>query len=240
MFEQSFHTCPACGVEIRQRLEDEDEFLCGSCGRRFRILHDTASGKTGLIDVSREEIPEPLYLPKGSIRAGVTVLLSLASWILILRAVPVPAYLFGLLLTMIGYYFGFRKKLKAAQSRILDAAAHAAAPLFLPANVIRVLLIMGFFAAGLVLLVRRQLTEMRNLEFFVVFFGLVVGYLFAKLSGRLKTTAFFVLLNHAKGLLVIVAALTLTVLLLTDLQAGRAYLNLGLAATVSFYFGSRS
>lgn len=51
---------------------------------------------------------EPLNLPKGSIRSFVTLTMALSCWALVVTGRPVPAWLFSLILTVIGYYFGFR------------------------------------------------------------------------------------------------------------------------------------
>ena len=240
MFRQTFHRCPSCDTEIRQRIEDEKEVTCASCRKRFGILQDEAGGRTGLVEIEAREIPEPLYLPKGSVRALVTLLLAVSCWILVFRSTPVPAYLFSLLLTIIGYYFGFRQKVKAAESRIYDAMARAKEPLFMPPGFIRFVLIAGFCASGVWLWRRGRLGELHHLEFFAMLAGLVVGYLYARLMRPVRESSLYLLLNHLKGLVVLASAFALCALLLCGAAPDRQHVALSLSCLVTFYFGSRS
>jgi hypothetical protein len=201
---------------------------------------DEDAGKAGFIEIRERPIPEPLFLPRGSIRAMVTVVSALAAWVMITAGQLVPGYHLNLLLAILGYYFGFRITMKAAQSHILDATARKEDPLFLPPGLIRLFLIGGFLFAGGVLWKRGELAYFAYAEFFIILAGLIGGFIFAKFSSGWKEAPGYILFNHLKGAVVLLAAGTLAVLLLTDLHEAHRYTGLLLAAVVSFYFGSRS
>ena len=77
----------------------------------------------------------------------------------------------------------------------------------------------------------------------LVLAGLVLGYLFAKVFSPIRESGFFILLNHLKGLAVLVATVCLVWMLLTGAYADKqyaSYVSLLLTCVVSFYFGSRS
>ena len=123
MFEKHLCQCPDCGSVVREPLEDGAAYTCPVCRKSFGVVLDQASGRTAFIERSAAHVPEPLYLPKGSIRALTTILIAASSWIVIFGGRDVPGYLFGLLLTIIGYYYGFRTTMKAAESWIHDVGA---------------------------------------------------------------------------------------------------------------------
>lgn len=240
MFELRAYRCPNCGAEIREELTDGQRFDCLNCRRSFRVLLDESTHKAGFVPLDAAVVREPLNLPRGSVRATATLAAAGCCWILVLVNAPVPGYLLSLLLTVIGYYFGFRQKLKRAQSRILDASATAQEPLNLPGGSIRMVLIVGFAVCAVVLWARRQMADPTYLEFFIVLAGLVAGYFFARLFSGTVGTTLGNLINHAKGVLVLVATVALAVLLLGGLYADQPQLGLTLACLISFYFGSRS
>jgi len=240
MFELATYHCPDCGLEIHEKLADAQAFECSGCRRRYQVLLDESTRKAGFVRLDAAAIQEPLGLPKGSVRAVATLTTAGCCWVLMAADDPVPGYLLSLLLAVIGYYFGFRQKLKGAGSRILDASAHTIEPLHLPGGSIRLVLILGFAACGTLLWARRQLVDPAHLEFFIVLAGLVVGYFFARFAAVAAGSAFGNLVNHTKGFLVLIATAGLAVLLLTGTHAQAPRLGLTLACFISFYFGSRS
>jgi len=199
---------------------------------------DESTGKAGLIDISGQDTPEPLYLPKGSIRAIVTILVSVSCWILVFWKRDVPSYLLSLLLTVIAYYFGFRKKVKSAEGRIYDTSARPERPLGLPSGLIRILLSIGFAAAAFWLLLRGKLADLKYLEFIIILGGLILGHFFSRIIVPVKRRSLRLWVNHGKGLLVLIAAIWLSVSLFGETH--NQYIELSLAALISFYFGSRS
>ena len=240
MFELEACRCPECRTAIHEELVDGAEFICSGCGRIFRVLREASTGSIGFVPSGAGAVVEPLHLPQGSVRALATFVLAGACWVLMLSGRQVPDYLLSLLLTVIAYYFGYRKKASSAQSRIYDAAAKADAPLFLPGGMIRFALIGGFAACGVVLYAAGKMGQMEYLEFYAILLGLVVGYIFGKVLGPLGGTTVGNQINHIKGVVVLGASLWLFVLLMAERGADGNYLGLGLACVVSFYFGSRS
>ena len=241
MFElQSCH-CPTCGVEIRGSIEDGQEYQCTSCHKKYIVLADKQTDKIGLVLLEESKIEEPLYLPRGSLRAITTILLAGCCWILIFINQDVPSYLLSLLLTVIGYYFGFRKKEAMVRGRMYDAAAKIENPLFLPAGYIRVFLIAGFLVSAGILWARGQLGDLTYLEFFLILAGFTGGYIFARLLVNLEDVpAVYNSLLHLKGLILLGSAFALAVMLLTLHYQQNAYPPLVCACVISFYFGSRS
>lgn len=240
MFEMATYRCPDCGMEIREELTDGQAFECTSCRHPFRVMLDASTKHVGLVPLGRADLQEPLGLPRGSVRAISTLTTASCCWTLIFIGRPVPGYVLSLLMTTIGYYFGFRQRVKAAGSRIIDAAARPKEPLNLPGGSIRTLLIFGFAVTGVVLSARGQLTDPAYLEFFVILAGLVAGYFFARFFKATVSPGAMNFIGHAKGTLVIGATVVLAVVLLTGAYVGLPRIGLTLACLISFYFGSRS
>ena len=240
MFEKTAYQCPRCQSEFRQEFEETDLFTCDICGRRFRVLLDKQSGAAAFFEQQSKEIPEPLYLPKGSVRSLVAIAMALSCWVLIFAGRDAPSYLLSLLLTIIAYYFGFRTKVKAAESRIYDPAFKVSRPLFLPGGFVRAILILGFSASLIFLLTRGKLSE-AHIEFFLILFGLIAGYVFGRIWIRMEGGAAYVLVNHAKGAVVLLVAAYLVYLFVSGLYAETPPLHASvLCAVLSFYYGSRS
>ena len=240
MFEKTMVHCPGCEAIVREEIRDGTEFTCPSCSRRYSVMIDEQSGKAGFVELAKKEAPEPLFLPRGSIRALVTLAMSFSCWLMILTGKDAPGYLLSLLLAIIGYYFGFRKKIKTAESRIFDASAVAEEPLFLPPGVIRFFLVVGFVISGIVLCARGRFDELPYLEFFIILFGLILGYIVAKAFSSYEGGPLHSLVNHLKGAVVLAAAFYLMYLFLSGAHGDANYLPLVLAAIISFYFGSRA
>ena len=238
MFEKEALHCPRCGYEIRSELTDGEAFVCAVCRSRFRVILDDKAGKAAFYEEAPGQMPEPLYLPRGSIRALVAIAASASAWALIVMDRDVPGSLLSLILAVLAYYFGFRVTVKAAGSRMYDPAAVQTQPLNLPGGFIRTLLIVGFLVAGAVLVVRERIGSEKYLEFFVILAGMVAGYVFGRVFSVARVGRAMVLVNHAKGAVVLAAAGWLTYLLFAG---GCSNLHLtALCAVVSFYYGSRS
>ena len=244
MFEKQTYQCAKCGYESQEPLTDGGVFICSACQAHFKVLLDEETGKIGLVEQDTKSVPEPLFLPKGSIRAGVAILMACSCWWLVIVGQDVPGYLFGLLLTVLGYYFAFRSKAKAADSHIFDATATPEEPLFLPSGFVRKFLIAGFLVSGVILATRGTFTQAKHLEFFIILGGLVFGYAIAKAIQSLGVTSLSVAFNHLKGVAVIFVAGWLTFIFLSgqyvDHSGADAATVIALCAVVSFYYGSRT
>jgi len=204
-------------------------------------MTDEGTGRVAFVEESAGEMPEPLHMPRGSIRAMTALATSGSCWALMATGRDVPGAVLSLLLTVLGYYFGFRVKVKAAGSRIYDPSAVEAQPLGLPGGVVRKLLILGFAVTGVVLLVRGRLGEPAYVEFFIVLAGLVAGYVFGRIFSTSTLGPAAVLLNHVKGAAVLAAAGLLAVLLVSGAHADLPpAVLIVLCALISFYYGSRS
>lgn len=233
------YCCPDCGAEIRGTVAEGRQLDCVNCHRQFRVLLNTTGGRANLIPIQPTTVREPLGLPKGSIRAIATLGTAGCSWGLMLTGGTVPDYVLGLLLAIIGYYFGFRQKDRGTGGPAPDAS-RTPEPLGLPGGTIRMMLIGGFGISTMVLYSRGQLGSPQYLEFFLILAGLIAGYFFSRLFAGVAGSHIGILINHAKGLIVLVATVQLVVLLLSGGHAEHPQVGLALACVISFYFGSRS
>ena len=231
--------CPGCGTEIREVLVDRQQFDCPNCGRQYRVLVDKTDGWTGMIPLHTSPAREPLGLPKGSIRAIATLTVAGCSWGLVVAGIDVPAHLLGLLLAIIGYYFGFRQKDRAAGGRVIDACTKPQEPLGLPGGTIRMMLIGGFAVSALILYSRGRLSSAVYIEFFLILAGLIAGHFFSRFFAATTGGRFGNLIVHLKGLIVLTATVGLAIVLMSDSRSEHAGLGLALACVISFYFGSR-
>ncbi len=239
MFELKTFYCPGCGAQITDNLKDEDEYTCPTCRRLFHVLVDERSENVGFISSDAIALSDPLWLPKGSIRAITTILLSLVCWILIVLNRTVPGYLLSLLLTVTSYYFAFRKK-DGTQDRFYDVSRPHQSPLSLPSGSIRNFLIIGFVISAVILLARGRFTEPHFIEFFMILAGLIAGHLLAKALPHINNAAVLNGFNHIKGLAVLIAVFALTLLLLTNNHQDLWPASVAMSCVISFYFGSRS
>lgn len=232
--------CPYCGAGNMVSPAATARAECFTCRRPFRVL----AGHDGRFNTVRQ-VPEPLHLPKGSVRALVTLTTAGICWLLILREKPVPDHLLGLLLAVIGYYFGFRRSgatVPATATLGEDGGTRAVVqPLFLPGGSIRFLLIAGFLVAAMVLINQGRILDETLLEFYAIFSGLVLGHVFARLTARFEGSDGAIFANHLKGAAVLAATFLLAFLLLRGLPAGLGHWpTLALSCLISFYFGSKS
>ena len=234
------YRCPHCGDQIF-RLPGSHEYLrCNHCSHRYMVLIDEQTRTAAFVDQAAKPGSEPLWLPKGSIRALVALSLAAAALVVVVLDRNVPAALLSLLLTVVGFYFGFRVKSSTLGDRLYDPTASREQPLHLPSGVIRGLLVLSLSIAGVLLAMRGELgSSEEQFGFFVILAALVVGHYFArlvKLSGGSGGP-----LGHVKAL----AVLGLTAALVWIFVAGvdesmPPWSVILLCGTVSFYFGSRS
>ncbi len=229
-------TCPHCEAPVRIDTQDETGGACPFCGKR---LHGSGA---------RTAPPEPLYLPRGSVRSAATLILFLSTWIVLLSGRDAPGYVLDLLLAIVGYYFALRQASSRSRSRNPGGAetrrdgrgAAPQPPLFLPGHSVRVLLVLLLGLSTVTLLAQGRLGQPEYLEFFLILTGLVAGYLYARLTAGMRGEGALILIGHLKAVVVLGASVLLAILLLTGIHAEQFHLALALACVVSFYFGSRS
>ncbi|MHC5083245.1 MAG: PHD finger domain-containing protein [Planctomycetota bacterium] len=239
MFELKTYHCPGCKAEIREKFTDGDEYICDDCGNIYHVLIDERSGNIGFVAADETLLQNPLGLPKGSIRALTTLLLAVTCWVMILMNRSVPGNLLGLLLTVTGYYFAFRKK-DGTQSRIYNVSARLQSPLSLPSGSIRNILIAGFLVSAVILGMQGRLTEAVYVEFYLILTGLVAGHLLSKLLSHIHHPAALNFFNHCKGVIVLSTTFAFAFILVAGLYEAYWHLAISLSCIISFYFGSRS
>lgn len=205
------------------------------------VMIDPQTLAVAFVDQAEKSGPPPLGLPKGSVRALVAMVMAATVLVLVIRGHDVPGALASLLLTIIGFYFGFRAKSATLSDRLYDPTAARELPLYLPPGAIRLMLILCFIAAGALLASRGRLGATREqAEFFVILAGLVVGHYFAKVFRPIGRGSKAVL-GHVKALVVMALTASLASVFISNADASMSQWSvIGLCATVSFYFGSRS
>jgi len=186
----------------------------------------------------RIESTDPLFLPRGSLRAIAALALSFTSWVLMFTNQAIPDYLFGVLLTIIGNYFGHRRRAIVGMDKSRKPETGESHPLFLPKGFIRLFLISGFVVGGMAAYAWGHWGEDNYFEFFVVLGGLVIGYIFRNLIRKWEGSILYAFLNHIKGLCLIAAVIYVSFILLHTPVVGAKY-ALYLSCFISFYFGSR-
>ena len=233
------YRCPHCGDEIL-RLPGANEFvICNRCRRRYMVMIDPQTQTVAFVDQSEASGTEPLGLPKGSVRALVALGLTVAAAVVAAEGRDLPAALMSLLLTVVGFYYGFRAKASELGDRLYDPTADRERPLFLPSGAIRTLLIVALaVTCGLLISKGKMVGSREQIEFFIILSGLVVGHYFAKFvrfagAGRGP-------IGHVKALAVQGITAWLAVIFVRAAENMPPMMITVLCGTVSFYFGSRS
>ena len=241
MAHDTRYSCPRCDYPIRRAFAGGDVFASPECRGRFRFLLDEQTGHAAMVDQDDRPPCHPLFLPRGSVRALVSLALAASFWVLTFTGRAVPGYLMNLLLTVVGYYFGYRADADQGDVRVYDASAEVERPLALPSGVIRLVLVAGFAASGVALLAAGKLMELAYVEFFVILSGLLLGALFGKMLSKIRGSGAYMAVNHVKAVLVLGLAGLLTWILVGGRDADMSErLMVVLCSAVSFYFGSRS
>ena len=229
-----FAECPHCGADIRcQKLGDS---VCFCCGRPVRVwLDPEGRGSSAVIS------PEPLFLPKGCVRALCAMLVIPPCWILMARGIEIPDYLFGLALTIAGYYFGLRKPDNVPPADSMSSVKPSVEDeSFNIPKLTRSFILWGFLICGLAVFKSHGLAHVKMVEFYFVFTGLAAGYFFALLMSKSIGTSRYNTANHLKAGAALAASLCLCALLVAGRHEDLSWVSLSLACAVSFYFGSRS
>ena len=180
---------------------------------------------------------DPLKLPRGSIRALVTLLLLATFWILLLLGHPPPVVLGYLVVLIVAYYFGSRSGQMGGQGR---------PPLYLPRGSIRAIILIGSAVAGYFSwqLGRLELApDQPSFGVLILTGALLLGFLVRKLAdlvSRGKATPPRRWFENLKSIVVLMAAvLVATLSTFRPDDAGSQNLLLIAGPIVGFYFGSR-
>lgn len=239
--QQAASRCPSCGLVVHKIFAEKDVYTCGQCDKVFTVMSDVRTGRVAFFAPPVPPMPHPLFLPKGSVRAMAALSLAGTCWLMFLLGQQVPPALLSLLLTVIGFYFGFRTRTDSSRDRIFDAAVYSEQPLFLPAGFIRGLLLAGFGISALVLVARNKLAEPGVMDFFVILLSLILGRLAGRVLNKSMGRTLAIMAGHAKAIVVLAACVCVIFVSAegVDSTQRRAILTAS-CAIVSFYFGSRS
>jgi len=184
-------------------------------------------------------VVHPLFIPRGSVRALVTLIVTSATCFRLVMQHPIGIALNTALFIVLAYYFAHRGAHPTQE-------AEGRNPLFLPRGTIRTLLILGL-ATTAVLMWRRagRAPFAANVVTVATLGSFFAGFLFQAITHRRRLrpgvkTPFLDLFNHLKALVVLAAAGFLgyaPMIGLAGLQTeGRL---VGALAAIAFYFGSR-
>ena len=195
---------------------------------------------------------DPLSLPKGSVRALVTLVLVGVLWALMLLERSVPPVYVSLAFIVLGHYFGSRaprsrrKRDENATAADTPPPANEKSPLGLPRGTIRTLLIVGFGAVGYVLWSRGNLTwdaSNENVTILGLCGALQLGFLVRGLirflgPGHSSRGRRFI--ENTKAVIVLCAAILLAIIAAMGSDDSTHHAALMISAPiVGFYFGSR-
>jgi len=185
-------------------------------------------------------IPEPLRLPRGTVRGGIAILVAATYGYLLVLGIPVPAVLVNAVVVVVAFYFGSHAATPAPQ---LPGQPSPRRP-----RIVRGLLLLGFLAlAGWFLAHNPSLSGVPSelTAVLEVLAGYVAGYVVSWLvhrrahtsSLRLRFATFFRDVTA-------IGALALTGFICYALAANLASAFAGraeeaLSLVVTFYFGSR-
>ena len=184
---------------------------------------------------------QPLNLPRGSVRAIVSLLLLGTFWTQMLRGASIPPVFVALVLFVLGYYFGSRTR----SSRATEGPPEKA-PLFLPRGTIRIITVVGFVAVGTLLWRDGRLAVSppdTNCVILVLVGGMTFGAAVGKLANLLApsdTSGPRRWYENSKAVLVVIAAILLVLgSFFAKPEQDLAIFHRLLISLVSFYFGSR-
>lgn len=186
-------------------------------------------------------LPDPLRLPRGSVRGVIAIIVTATSAYLLIRATPVPAVLVNSVVVVIAFYFGTRFAPPAA-------ATVQGQPVSRRPRIVQSLLFLGF--VGLAAWFLRQNLSLCGippelLSVLEVLAGYVAGIAVAWLLHRkIEDSSLRRRLATIARDLLAVGALGLTGYLCFTIATGQVGLFAGrgeeaLALVVTFYFGSR-
>lgn len=75
---------------------------------RLDNLKETTGRSAGMVAPPTGEIPEPLRLPRGSVRGSIALVVTSTYGYLLLRVTPVPSVLINSVVVVLAFYFGSR------------------------------------------------------------------------------------------------------------------------------------
>ncbi|HYS70891.1 MAG TPA: hypothetical protein VEM95_00545 [Thermoplasmata archaeon] len=208
----------------------------------------TSEGMNALGPPAPEPLPQPLGLPRHSVRATLALLLCGTLWYLALTERKIPDILWESGLLVVAFYFGVRSTAPAAPvATAATTADHVGGPqpLYLPRGSIRTVLLLGFFGIVAFDWYKGRTLPDTMILILQVLTSYVAGFVLSSIliwraRRGAKPIRLVATLRHliAIGSLGIVAAMCGTFVLGTPTWMPNIPENF-LAWTVAFYFGSR-
>jgi hypothetical protein len=225
---------------IWEEFEDNTSYSCPMCSTKFKVRWEKAENEFLLLEQHKERRMEPLGLPKGSVRASVILLLSLACWIMIILERTVPVYLLNLILIALGYHFAQRNLFSRFNPSVAVLAEGEEHPLNLPEGWVRGLVVAGFTVSALFLIWKGTIQDTAFAEFFIIMFGIIIGHIILKITVDHQDGGWYTVMGHLKAAAVILLTVTLFLLLVSGEyeQSNTSWIRF-MIASIGFYFGSR-
>ena len=222
-------------------MGEGSRYNCTGCGNQFILKWRKDQRDYIFIDLADIGKGEPLGIPRGSVRAIVTLTISITIWAMFVLDRMNPDYMLNLALIMIGYYFAFRvitSPLKGIPD-VIEAGTKQ--PLYMPKGVIRWVLICGFLLAGGFVVVRGDLIRADLVEFYTILIGMTIGYASRKLvieKFKIETPMW---MKNTKSIIVICMALYMQAIFSFALADDVPIFTIRTSiALIGFYFGSRN
>ncbi len=190
--------------------------------------------------------PYPLGLPKGTVRATITLAFTIDLIFLTLNSETTANLVSPLVLVALTFYFGGRMRINP--SIIVPKAPAAERAWGLPAGTIRSLLIFLFGAFTVYLIYERRTLPSYILDIFNIIFGYLIGLIFLKIKTWYRrrknseiTTSHIGPLDHLVSLLALSISGTTIYILTATPTVSYILLVANIASiTLGFYFGGRS
>ena len=192
----------------------------------------------------------PLGLPRGSVRAIVTLMIVAVVIVLTVREEPLTALLAETLMVALAHYFTSRRliKLPPDVKRKLEADGileHEPHPLYLPQHAVRVIIVLAFMGLAAWLIREEKIWKPDVLSTLVVVFAYFLGVILSSIllwrsKRTLAGTQTLVWWEDLKAVAVMLAiAGLLTAYLLGQQAALPDWFANGTFGLILFYFGSR-
>jgi len=197
----------------------------------------------------------PLGLPKGSVRAILTLSVGFTTIFMILFAPEIPTSLGNVFIVSITFYFSTRASVYLISDELkeqLKETDKGPPPLYLPPFSVRIILSMIVLTAIGLIILNNQEIPIFMITVFVTIIGYVLGILakniiikiFPPKPGENRIKEFITHLQAGVVVLIVVGICILNIISTIDfLPLGEAplkYTNQILELTIGYYFGSRT
>lgn len=186
------------------------------------------------------KIVHPLWMPRGSVRAFLTLVILGSVWYLMYSQQIVHKDLQDAMLLVIGYYFAMRRGQSAEAEPVVERH-----PLWLPGGTIRVIILAGFLGISYILYREQRLFHGNEaMPLLVLSWGFFIGYygkwIVLRWQDGLSRNSFFQAWGHIKALITIAMTVAYCIALVVDKEASLpAHSQQVFLGILGFYFGNR-